>query len=37
MKKFNLNKKKFYVKKLGVARLWNKNKEFWFNKDLIKK
>jgi len=36
MKKFKLNKKKFYVEKSDAAKLWNK-KEFWFNKDLIKK
>jgi len=28
MKKFNLNKKNFYIKKLGVIRPWNKNEEF---------
>jgi len=33
MKKFNLNKKNFYVKKLDAVRLWNKNEEFRFNKE----
>jgi len=28
MKKFNLNKRNFYVKKLGAVRLWNKNENF---------
>jgi len=33
MKKFNLNKKNFYVKKLGAVRFWNKNEEFRFKKN----
>jgi len=35
MKKFNLNEKNFYVKKLGAVKFWNKNEEFRFKKNFL--